>query len=128
MKKLLLFSAAAFFITAPEAFAEHGGEHKGGPKGAKMFERMDTDKDGFVTKEEFMAEHEKHFAETDADADGKLTQDEVSKKMEELRAKWKAEKEARKAEKGDSDKPVEGEAAPADVPPEAAPADVPPAE
>lgn len=123
MKKLLLFSAAALCMTAPEAFAEHGEEHKGGPKGARMFEKMDTDKDGFVTKEEFMTEHEKHFTETDANADGKLTQEEVKTKMEELRAKWKAEKEARKVEK-DGEKPVEGEAAPED----AAPAEAPPAE
>jgi uncharacterized low-complexity protein len=48
------------------------GEGKCG--GMKM---MDTDKDGAVSKEEFMKHHEEKFNKKDKNADGKLTDDEM---------------------------------------------------
>ena len=46
----------------------------GGAKGDEC--PADTDKDGKVTKDEFMTHHEKMFTEADADKDGSLSADE----------------------------------------------------
>jgi uncharacterized low-complexity protein len=52
------------------------GEGKCG--GMKMMkEKMDADKDGAISKEEFMQHHEKKFAKKDKNSDGKLTEDEM---------------------------------------------------
>lgn len=53
------------------------GEGKcGGAKGGDMECPADADKDGMVTKEEFVAHHEKMFEEADTNKDGSLDADE----------------------------------------------------
>lgn len=53
---------------------EHGGKRGGG--GMMMLKMADTDKDGAVTKAEFVAAGLKHFDMADANKDGKLTPEE----------------------------------------------------
>ncbi len=112
MKKLLMFSAAALALTAP-AMAEDGKEGK--PHHQSFTERYDTDKDGVVSKAEFLAMHEARFAEFDTNGDGTISKEESDAK----RAEWK---EKRKGKKDAEAAPAE--AAPAEAP-AAAPADVP---
>lgn len=51
-----------------------------GQKGEKAyFDKMDTDKDGKISKEESMAKHDERFNAMDADSDGFLTKEEYHK-------------------------------------------------
>ena len=52
MKKVILFSAAILIAASGSAFANH---HLKGEGGMKM---MDTNKDGMISKDEFMKHHE----------------------------------------------------------------------
>lgn len=52
MKKVILISAAILFAASGAAFADH---HMKGEGGMKM---MDTNKDGMISKDEFMKHHE----------------------------------------------------------------------
>ena len=67
--------------------AHHGGRHGGGAHGGMngmggmggmggmmMLRMADTNKDGAVSKDEFLAAHVKHFDLMDANHDGQLTQ------------------------------------------------------
>jgi hypothetical protein len=110
MKKLLALTAAVFALGITGASAE---DHPPGPHGKfgeKMFERLDVDKDGKVTKEEFLKAQEEHFAKMDANGDGAFTQEEA-KAMKEKFREMRKEKEGEKA--GDVPPP----------PPEAPPAE-----
>lgn len=77
MKKVLMTVAAAALISAP-ALAEHPGGPEGGShhKGM-MFEAMDENGDGMVSKDEFMASHMKRFEKMDANADGNVSKEEI---------------------------------------------------
>lgn len=75
----------------------------------------DTDKDGKVTKEEFMTHHEKMFTEADANKDGSLDADE----RKALHSKMMEGKCGGAAKADDAAKPAADAAAPA---PTAAPA------
>lgn len=86
--------------------------------GAKSDEcPADTDKDGKVTKEEFMTHHEKMFTEADANKDGSLDADE----RKALHSKMMEGKCGGAAKADDAAKPA-AEAAPAAAPATAAPA------
>ena len=58
-----------------------GGPRQAGPTGAQMGERLlamfDTNKDGKVTKDEFLAGVRKRFAEMDLNNDGRITDDDL---------------------------------------------------
>ncbi|MEM6602722.1 MAG: hypothetical protein AAF621_01610 [Pseudomonadota bacterium] len=56
---------------------KHGG-HKKGQYAIKRFNNMDTDKNGKISKSEFMSYKEGYFAKKDKNGDGMLTQDEFS--------------------------------------------------
>jgi hypothetical protein len=98
-------------------FGPHGKPDGDRPdRGARMFDETDTNKDGFVTRDEMLVKQQARldemFATVDTDKDGKLSRDEMQKGRELMRAKWKARIEAeRKAE----DQPAT-EAAPAPTP------------
>lgn len=113
MKKILLLTAAVLAIQALPALAEDGGQHKGG-KGMHVFELQDADKDGAVSKEEFMKFNEGRFAEIDANGDGKVTKEEVKAHHEAMRAKWEAKKKEMKEQKE-----KEADSAPEEAPPAA---------
>ncbi len=60
-------------IAAPVAAAGWGGAKGGGDRGARMFERYDTDGDGKISREEFEQARAARFATADADGDGAVT-------------------------------------------------------
>lgn len=61
----------------------HGGGHGG--MGMMMGQMADTNKDGAVSRAEFLAAHEAHFAKVDANKDGKITPDERKAAMAQMR-------------------------------------------
>jgi hypothetical protein len=87
-KLVVLVGLVTVFFIAGMAFAQGGGQGKGGQGAAPMmgcqqrFDSLDTDKDGKVTKDEFMkAPHQRGYPEQmfktmDANGDGSLTKDE----------------------------------------------------
>jgi len=68
MKKFLLAAAFAATLTAVPALAQDA------PRGAGMFGRLDANKDGVITKEEYDADVAARFARLDTDKDGKVSQ------------------------------------------------------
>lgn len=74
------------------------GHHEGGDEGkmcpkGKMFEETDTNGDGVVTMDEFMAKSAEKFATMDADKDGSVSQDEFKKHWEDKKAHMEKMKE-----------------------------------
>lgn len=100
-KELLLGAVAASLIlsgAAAPAFAAKGeGKHHG--RHAAMIERLDADKDGKISLEEFKSNASAAFKAFDANGDGQVTKDEI-------KARHAAFKEARKAirDAADADK------------------------
>ena len=74
--------------TAPAAPAGHG---PGGP-GFHMFEDIDTNHDGVISKDEWKAHGDKLFNDLDANHDGKITKDEMKAHRDMEHAKWEQEK------------------------------------
>lgn len=101
MKKLLMLSALAMGVGMPVAMAEGGPNGKGpGGRGAymlqKLFQHHDADKDGVITKAEFLEVAEKRFAEMDADSDGKITKEEAKAHGQEMKEKFEKRREERR--------------------------------
>lgn len=115
MKKLLTLTTAALVFSAPAVFAEEAKapppHHKGG-----MFEKLDTDGDGKVTKAEFEAFHAEKFTKMDADGDGVVTKEEAAAAREKFK-EHRGKKGERHHKAPPADAPVE---APADAPAEGA--------
>ncbi len=114
----LMAAVVATFLMAGAAFAEDkpatpaattpppatatmgmgaGMHHKG-----MMFEMLDTNKDGMVSKDEFMTSHMARFEKMDANKDGNVNKEEI----EAYRAAKKAEREQMK--KDGKEAPPEG--------------------
>ena len=97
MKKTLLMAATAALITAGgSAWAGHhegDGEHKRGHGG--MMEKMDTNEDGMISKDEFLAKHAAHFDKMDKDGDGNISKDEMSAAREQMKEKMGERREKR---------------------------------
>jgi len=84
---VMLVGLVTVFSIAGLAFAQGGGQGKGGGQGAPMmgcqqrFDQLDTNKDGQVTKDEFMAaphhrgNAEQMFNAMDVNKQGFLTKD-----------------------------------------------------
>ncbi len=87
VKKLLALSAAAFVLQAVPALAADG--HPKGDRGAKFFEKLDTDKNGSISEAEFLAKSKERFAEMDANKDGNVTPEEAKAAHEKMREKFK---------------------------------------
>ncbi len=77
----LLFSIPAF---AADTVAPAAGKEK-----PVRHNRADTNKDGLITKAEFMAESETRFKEFDVNADGSITREEFKARREARRVKNK---------------------------------------
>ena len=104
MKKILMLSAAVLAFQAVPALAEgpHGDkEHRG----MKMFEQQDTNKDGVISEEEFVARAKEHFALMDANKDGKITKEESEAAMAQMREKMKERREEMRSQRGTDDTP-----------------------
>ena len=91
MKKTAIALALVLGLASTAALACPG--HKGG-KGM-MMEKMDTNKDGAVSKDEALAFHGQKFDAMDANKDGKLTKEEGKAFMEAKKAEWKAKHDAK---------------------------------
>ena len=69
-----------------------GGKHMGGRPGGEhrmgmmMLQMADTNKDGAVSRDEFLAAHTKHFDAMDTNHDGKLTKEERKAAHDKMRA------------------------------------------
>lgn len=91
---LLAAVAGVFSFSAVPVQADHHGE---GKKGGKMFEKVDTNGDGVVSKEEFMSAHEKMFAKMDKNDDGSLSKEEMQEHRATMKDKWKNMKDKKKS-------------------------------
>jgi hypothetical protein len=113
MKKLLAFTAIAVLAGMPMALADdHDGKKRGGyDRGAKMFEKMDTDGDGQISRAEFDAFHGERFNKMDANSDGYITTEEAAAVREEWKEKMKERRGERKGGKRGGQSPVDTEGA-----------------
>ncbi len=63
-------------------------------RGKEMFDKTDTDKDGFISKDEMAASQKERmdemFNKTDTNSDGKLSPEELKAGREAMREKFKA--------------------------------------
>jgi hypothetical protein len=76
-KLVVLVGLVTVFFIVGIAFAQGGGQGPPMMGCQQRLDSMDTNKDGKVSKEEFMAHFEKMFISTDVDGDGFLTKDEL---------------------------------------------------
>lgn len=101
MKKSIMAGfAALMLITVPAMAQDDAGEKSGKRYGGSMFEHLDTDGTGSVTKAEFLSLHEQRFDKMDADGDGVLTREEFTAHMQAKREKMK-EYRAQRGERGE---------------------------
>lgn len=88
--KVTLVSLFAFGVFAGSAaFAHDQNKHDGKmgmPMAAQMKEMMDTNKDGVISKEEFMRAHEAMFDRMDTNHDGRLDAEEQKAAHEKMRS------------------------------------------
>lgn len=108
MKKIMMLGAAILAVQALPAFAEEGGPGKhggkyGGP--GKFFEKLDADKDGSVTEQEFIDGNKEKFARMDSNKDGKVTKDELDAHHAEMKKKRDAHRAEMKEKHGGVDVP-----------------------
>lgn len=78
MRTILLIAAGVAALSGV-AMAQEGGPPHGPPR---MFERADANNDGVVTRQEFDAARDGHFAEMDANRDGQLAREEMHARHE----------------------------------------------
>jgi Ca2+-binding EF-hand superfamily protein len=64
--------ATATALSLPASAESEGKDH-----GARMMERLDTNKDGVIDRTEFMAARDDKFASMDGDGDGAITEAEL---------------------------------------------------
>lgn len=93
MKKFAYSAAIMALIGAfaMPAMADHHGKKNGerGKGGDRMFEQLDTNRDGVITRDEFIAHATKRFEAMDANKDGQVTKEEAKAHYETKRQDWK---------------------------------------
>ena len=100
-KDLLLGAVAASLLLsgiAAPAFAAKG-ESKHGERGAAMIERLDANKDGKVSLDEFKTNISATFKTFDADGNGQVTKDEIKARRDAFKDARKAVRDAADADK-----------------------------
>lgn len=117
MKKFLLLTSAFLALQSLPVLAEEGATAPGGDKGKPphdFFMEQDTNKDGFISKSEFLKMGEKKFAEIDTNKDGKISQEEQKAHREKMRDKMREHRKDMKERRGDrpSGELPDGEKAP----------------
>ena len=85
--KLLIAAGATAILVAPLAMQANAFGGKGGKHGQNFIERMDTDGDGAVSREEIDAKRAEKFAEFDVNKDGQLSADEFTALQEDRKRK-----------------------------------------
>lgn len=94
-KKDFLALTLGLGLLASPAFAQEGPARGEGGRGdgGKIFERIDKDKKGYITKEDMLEFHKERidemFKDLDVDKDGKLTREELAKGREKMRDKMR---------------------------------------
>ncbi len=86
--KWLLAAAVAALILPSEAMAKDDSSRHGRYKDHIM-EKVDANKDGKISKDEFLAAHAAKFDEMDTNKDGFLSEEERKAKREEHRSRMK---------------------------------------
>jgi len=90
---LMAAAVPAFATDAPVMPPAAAPEHKAGkPPHAEI----DTDKDGKVSKAEFLKAQEDRFAKMDTDSDGYVTQEEFKTSRDAMKKNWEAKREKAK--------------------------------
>lgn len=102
--KMILASLASAFLMSAPAWAEQSSTTgtpapTAAPKEHHhpMMDKIDTNKDGQVSKDEFMKAQEERFASMDANGDGQISKDEFKAKRKEMSEKRKAWRDKQKA-------------------------------
>lgn len=70
-------------------------------RASAAFSEADTNKDGSLSLDEFLARHKQKFSEIDADKNGSLTPEELKAHGDERREHWKQRKEGMKDKGGE---------------------------
>jgi Ca2+-binding EF-hand superfamily protein len=100
-----LTTGALTGIGAAFAGPDHGrGDGHGGRSHDRMLEKLDTDKDGAVSKAEFEAKRNADFTAADTNKDGNVSAAELSAFHEKKMAERKAEREKRMYDRLDANK------------------------
>jgi len=87
-KALLTTAMAALLATGLAAAAEPAfAKNQGQGRGAKMFDRHDTNGDGTITQEEFTSRCAQRFAMMDQDGNGAVTREEAQAAYQQMRDK-----------------------------------------
>lgn len=88
MKKLVCWLAVSgFAAVAMPAMAQTGSAAQRGDFAERMFNRMDVNGDGIVTRKEFTDYSNKRFDELDTNHDGKITREEMAAARDKARKK-----------------------------------------
>ena len=96
MNRTALVLFAPLTLAVSPAYALDGSAGQDQPStSAKKTPKADIDKDGAISKSEWLARSEKRFGETDKNADGKVTREEMKANREKRREKWKENKAKR---------------------------------
>ncbi len=99
-KVILVSTLAALFVTSAGIAIAAKGPGGGPPSPDHMFERLDLNKDGEITREEADGAREARFKEADSNGDGLLSQEEMTA----AREARSAERQQRRFEKLDTNK------------------------
>ncbi len=85
MKRTIITLSAMTLLLAnlPAAFAHDHEEHA-----KKAWEKCDSNKDGSISKDEFIKSKEEHFNKADKNGDGKLSKDEHEEMVKKFKNKW----------------------------------------
>lgn len=114
--KIINLALIMALLSVTSAHAAEDGQVKAVPapvgaqeQNAPLKMRLDTDGDGFVTKDEFMKSQEDRFADMDSNKDGKISSDEMKASWD----RWKSKRSEMRAKAMDKKAPP---AAPLDSP------------
>jgi Ca2+-binding EF-hand superfamily protein len=93
--RFLVGSLAVFGLMSGAAWAAHheGAEDRDKGHHARMFTEKDTDGNGEISLDEWLAGAQARFVKMDADGNGSLTQDEMKAAHTKMKKGWKDNQE-----------------------------------